>query len=164
MNNQKAKSSASGGYVCLGILVLCLLSFGGCTAVKWVGMGTYVGTVQRAYEKADVYRVEFITLDGDTRVFENAESSFPVWKSNTADLQAVLKKAEQDGSEVEITTWGWRSSITSSFPNVVDLEVKESDQTQKLKAKIATILEELLQEKVTVEQATDKIEKTTRSR
>ncbi|MHA1948241.1 MAG: DUF1523 family protein [Candidatus Thorarchaeota archaeon] len=158
----KKKSSARP--LILGVIAIALMGFGGCTVYKWTGTGTHTGIVQRAYEKADKYRIEFVTNKGDVLVFENKDSTFPYFKTNTANIQADFSKAEKDGSEVEVVTWGWRNSMASWFPNVISLEVKDSDKTKKFKAELKTTLEELLHEKLTVEQAVEKIEKQTRSR
>lgn len=154
---EKKKSKGSGYYVILGILALFVLSFGGCFAIRSVGRGTYQGTVQRAYEKATEYRVEFVTTDGDAMVFTNAEATFPYWKTNTANLQAELNQAAKNGDEVEIVVYGWRSSLASSFPNVIDLEVKVSDATAKRREKIDALLDEFSHEKITKDELLEKL-------
>jgi len=149
------KKKKSGRPIVLGVIAIFLLGFGGCTAYKWTGTGLYQGTVQRVYEKTNEYRVEFVTQNGETKVFTNADSSFPYWKTNSADVQAGLNSAVGNGDVIEVTTWGWRVSFSSSFPNVVDYEVIESPKQQALE----DILVNYKENKITVEEATSQIKK-----
>jgi hypothetical protein len=107
----------------LGLLFLLL---GGAALIRYVPTATYVGQVQRVYEKSLEYRVEFVTADGEVRVFNNLEQRFPYLKFDTADLQANLQRFQREGDTIRITVWGIRSAMLSEFPNVVDVERLQS--------------------------------------
>lgn len=98
------------------------LVLGGVVLARYVPSSTYEGQVQRVYEKALEYRVEFVTSDGEVRVFNNLEQRFPYLKFDTADLQANLERFQREGDTIRITVWGIRSAMLSSFPNVVGVE------------------------------------------
>jgi hypothetical protein len=99
-----------------------LLATATVAAIRYVPTSTYEGQVQRVYEKSLEYRVEFVTDDGEVRVFNNMEQRFPYLKFDTADLQANLQRFQREGDTVRIKVWGIRSAVLSSFPNVVDVE------------------------------------------
>lgn len=101
---------------------LLLLAIACVLALRYLPTETYHGQVQRVYEKALEYRVEFVTDEGEVRVFNNREQRFPYLKFDTADLQANLEKFQREGDTVRITVWGLRSAMFSAFPNVVDVE------------------------------------------
>jgi len=102
-----------------GMLLFALLVVLG---IRYAPTSSYEGQVQRVYEKALEYRVEFVTSDGEVRVFNNLEQRFPYLKFDTADLQANLEKFQREGDTIRITVWGIRSAMLSMFPNVVGVE------------------------------------------
>jgi len=112
-------------YFILGTIVFLLLGWGGCKGCKFVAEGEYSGTVQRASDvKVDEeYRVEFL-IDEEIRVFKNVDS-WMYWKRNSANMQAKLNQYADKKTPVTITTWGWRNSWFSWFPNIVRVKAQD---------------------------------------
>lgn len=108
-----------------GILAVVLVAVG-LWGYRWAGTGMHEGVVQRVYEKEGSMRVELEMTSGEVRVFENHDQGFPYFKRDAADMQAMLHRMARSGDLVQVTTWGFRSSLASAFPNVVKLELRES--------------------------------------
>lgn len=117
---QKSKTWLWTKVMGLAFLVFLVL-WGLLSLVRWSAEGTYVGTVQRAYEKAGEYRVEF-NVEGqeDPLVFTN-EDSWLYFKRNSGDVHAKLNQFADQKAKVELKSWGWRNSWFSWFPNVVKI-------------------------------------------
>ena len=134
-----AKRLRNWGLVGLVAVALCLWGY------RWAGTNDHVGTVQRVYEKEGSMRVELELESGEVRVFENADQGFPHFKTDSADLQALLHRMARSGDKVQLTTWGFRSSLASAFPNVVDLEHIES-ATERRRAQAERLADDVLRE------------------
>lgn len=77
-------------------------------------------TEVKRYGESDKYLV--FTDDG---VFQNTDAWYRL-KFSSSDLQGKIKKLK--GKSVDITAYGWRIPLTSTYPNIVDVvESKETD-------------------------------------
>jgi len=123
MPEKSGKKRKTKYYLVLGIIVLSFLAWGGCKGCQYVGQDECTGTVQRAdVTKVDgEYRVEFLIDEDDIRVFKNVDSSL-YWKTNSADVQAQLGRYAENKKKITVTTWGWRNTWFSWFPNIVRIE------------------------------------------
>lgn len=120
-------------------IIIPVLVIGILLAYRFAGTRTYVGTVQRVYEKEGEFRVELRDKDGTVLVAANEDMKFPYVKLDSADLHANLHRFAQTGDLVKAKVWGFRLEWFSVFPNVVDAEFAESkkDRTRKRAEKLA---------------------------
>jgi len=62
---------------------------------------------------------------GQARAFQNTdtllECAFGSCKFNSSDMQAQLADAKASGKTVEVSTYGWRIPIFSSYKNIVSV-------------------------------------------
>jgi hypothetical protein len=119
---EKSGKNKTKYYFVLGVIVISALLWGGCRTCRYVAEGEYTGTVQRAdITKVDgEYRVEFL-VDEEIYVFKNADSTMYL-KRNSADVQAKLGRYAENKKTITVTTWGWRSTWFSWFPNIVRIK------------------------------------------
>lgn len=108
-------------------------------AYRLAGTRSYIGVVQRVYEKEGEYRVELRDREGQVFVAKNIDMKFPYFKLNSADLHANLHRFAQTGDFVKAKIWGFRLEWFSMFPNVVDVAFAESkkDRTRKRAERVA---------------------------
>lgn len=131
---KKGMSNAKKAAIIIPLVLLAILF-----AYRFAGTRSYVGTVQRVYEKEGEFRVEFRDKDGTVLVAGNQDMKFPYVKLDSADLHANLHRFAQTGDLVKAKVWGFRLEWFSVFPNVVDAEFAESkkDRTRKRAEKLA---------------------------
>lgn len=114
------------------IVVALILAF---FLFRFIGSTSYTGTINRVYEKTSEYRVELEAPDGEVHVFKNAELRFPYLKFDTADLQAQLQSYQRNEDIVKVRAWGFRSTVFSWFPNVIDVDlVRKSREAKRQRA------------------------------
>lgn len=114
---------------------------------RWAGTTTLRGSVQRVYEKEAHYRVEFIESSGEVHVLENEVTTFPYFKSDSADLQAALHRYARTGDIVDVKAWGFRASFLSVFPNIVEVDfVRSGAERQEARTRLVTqaVIDELI--------------------
>lgn len=77
----------------------------------------------------DVYYIYTAHDDSQVRVFRNEDTGWHwpyYFKFNSADVQARAKTLEFDKKLARITSYGWRITMLSHFPNVVKVEPVDS--------------------------------------
>ncbi|QLG87455.1 DUF1523 family protein [Chitinibacter bivalviorum] len=78
----------------------------------------------------DVYYIYTENPARDIRVFRNEDTvwSFPFYfKFNSADLQAKAASLQTHQQDALITSYGWRLSMLSQFPNITTIELAEAN-------------------------------------
>jgi len=80
----------------------------------------------------DVYFVYVQLPDGDVKVYRNEDTGmgWPFYfKFDSADIQAQAQALSYERKSALITSYGWRIEMFSKFPNIVDLETAQPDQS-----------------------------------
>jgi hypothetical protein len=124
------------------IAAIALLLF----AYRWIGTSTVRSTVQRVYEDQGEFRAELVEPGGKVLVTANRDMYFPHFKLDSADQQAKLHNLSLSQDTAEVTVWGFRLSWFSVFPNVVDVEMVQTNVERRralAKRLAAAVLEEL---------------------
>jgi len=135
-----ASTLKRGVLITIGVVVLLLLGY------RWIGTSNVRATVQRVYEDQGEFRVELVQPDGTVLVAGNHDMYFPHFKLDSADQQAQLHNLAVSQDTAEVTVWGFRLSWFSVFPNVVDVEMVQTnvERRRALASRLANaVLEEL---------------------
>jgi len=121
----KKRSTASsvkrGLWITLGAILFLLLAY------RWLGTSTVRSTVQRVYEDQGEFRAELVEPGGKVLVIGNHDMYFPHFKLDSADQQARLHNLSLSQDTAEVTVWGFRLTWFSVFPNVVDVEMVQTN-------------------------------------
>jgi len=96
-------------------------------AYRWIGTSDVRATVQRVYEDQGEFRVELVRADGKVLVAANHDMYFPHFKLDSADQQARLHNLAVSQDTAMVTVWGFRLSWFSVFPNVVEVEMVQTN-------------------------------------
>lgn len=113
---------------------------------RWLGTAEVRATIQRVYEDQGEFRVELVQTDGQVLVAANRDMYFPHFKLDSADQQAKLHNLAVSQDTARVKVWGFRLSWFSVFPNVVDVEMVQTnvERRRALASKLATaVLDEL---------------------
>ncbi len=120
-SNLKSKLLIGAGSIFLGLVLLFFV-------IRWLGTSTLTGTIQKVYDNAPEYRIEFAELDGDTHVLGNQNLAFPYFKTDADDLHAELNRMALEGNVIALRVWGYRGTWLGFFPNVIAFELIESGE------------------------------------
>jgi hypothetical protein len=96
-------------------------------AYRWLGTSDVRSTVQRVYEDQGEFKAELVEPSGKVLVVGNHDMYFPHFKLDSADQQAKLHNLSLSQDTAEVTVWGFRLSWFSIFPNVVDVEMVQTN-------------------------------------
>lgn len=93
--------------------------------------GTQIAVGQHV---SDVRFINSVSRKGKTMVFRNQDTGWgwpPYFKFNSADLTAKAQAyaTDQDKPWVLVKYYGWRITVTSMFPNVLNLRVVDRNYT-----------------------------------
>jgi hypothetical protein len=140
----KKRSAAStvkrGLLITIAVIAFLLLAY------RWIGTSDVRSTVQRVYEDQGEFRAELVEPGGKVLVVGNHDMYFPHFKLDSADQQARLHNLSLSQDTAEVTVWGFRLSWFSVFPNVVDVEMVQTnvERRRALANRLAgAVLEEL---------------------
>jgi hypothetical protein len=140
----KTRGTAStlkrGLLITIGVIAFLLLAY------RWIGTSDVRCTVQRVYEDQGQFRAELVEPGGKVLVTGNHDIYFPHFKLDSADQQAKLHNLAVSQDTALVTVWGFRLSWFSVFPNVVDVEMVQTnvERRRALANRLAgAVLEEL---------------------
>jgi hypothetical protein len=116
-----ASTFKRGLLITFGLLVAVLLAY------RWIGTSDVRAVVQRVYEDQGQFRAELVEPDGKVLVIGNHDMYFPHFKLDSADQQARLHNLAVSQDTAQVTVWGFRLSWFSVFPNVVEVEMVQTN-------------------------------------
>lgn len=116
-----ARNLKRGVLITLGALLLLFLAY------RWLGTSDVRAVVQRVYEDQGEFRAELVQPDGKVLVVANSDMYFPHFKLDSADQQAQLHNLAVSQDSALVTVWGFRLSWFSVFPNVVEVEMVQTN-------------------------------------
>jgi hypothetical protein len=145
-NPETTKQRGTASTMKRGLLITVALLLFLFLAYRWIGTSNVRAVVQRVYEDQGEFRAELVEPDGKVLVIGNHDMYFPHFKLDSADQQARLHNLAVSKDTAVVKVWGFRLSWFSVFPNVVEIEMVQTnvERRRALANRIAgAVLEEL---------------------